>query len=451
MVQVAAPVFDEISYLVDGIQEAARNVNGFSEESAILASRCKKLSAFVLRLKSTPSGNNFTGYLEKLAEAFEAAEAFLCDQEFQTIYHQNTVSKVKNFKRSFDAIHNGITRAANSLVLAVNTELPLHEGDDPADPDIDKSDRTKLFPPSIEETAPSKDSIRMIPFFMLHFEDPADPSAFVDLDFSKVPPAENPFWMESSASCTASSASRKDRKAYYERLIAVRAIDQAARVTEIRVVLANLDPGDTTFPVHAAKTVLTVSGVVTGGIVGAINGLVSMVKTGSVSKGFDSAKQTATSAVSVCRNSFLHWLMEIDLQDGSTCTLERCADDVYLYEGKSSRQNQHCVFKIPVNNSFAEYSMRQLIRFRNKQRKVPYNLHGNNCVHFVFNFVDCVAPGIVKLQQEGGLEQSQRWLEPRRRNQFRLWAQHLYLCSRTETLGRGSNVPFLGFISPETL
>ena len=80
-------------------------------------------------------------------------------------------------------------------------------------------------------------------------------------------------------------------------------------------------------------------------------------------------------------NRFLHFLVEIELEDGTMCTLERCADDVYLYEGESSRRKKHCVL---INEHVYGISLGDLIRIRNEERKVPYKLHGNNCIDFAW-------------------------------------------------------------------
>ena len=84
--------------------------------------------------------------------------------------------------------------------------------------------------------------------------------------------------------------------------------------------------------------------------------------------------------------------MEFELENGTIGTLENCVEDIYLYAGRSSRKQQHCVSRIPMTPGYVgspdsltqPLSLQDLIQFRNEQRQTPYRLWDNNCKHFVF-------------------------------------------------------------------
>jgi len=176
------------------------------------------------------------------------------------------------------------------------------------------------------------------------------------------------------------SKSRKHRIELYIKTQVLREMPQDTQVMELRVVLSQLEPGDTSPGIMAGKAAM-----MSIGTLGALL-VAPLIDLGGVS-----AKEAVSQAPLEAAAVFSHYLMEFELEDGTIGTLERCNEDVYLYAGRSSRPQQHTVSRIPMipgcmgsPDSLDEpLFLRDLIRFRNEERQDKYSLLSNNCKHFV--------------------------------------------------------------------
>ncbi|CAB9531542.1 expressed unknown protein [Seminavis robusta] len=174
---------------------------------------------------------------------------------------------------------------------------------------------------------------------------------------------------------------RRDLQEQYVQTQRLRELSQDIPVQQIRVVLAQLEAGDTSPTIVTAKTAM-----MTLGYFGAL-----MVSPLAMTFGLtpqEAIHETPLEAAAV----FSHYLLEFELadKDGTIATLENCVNDIYLYEGRSTRAQQHVVTTIPMlpgaigapNSVTRPLLLRDLIRFRNQQRQQPYRLFENNCKHF---------------------------------------------------------------------
>jgi hypothetical protein len=81
---------------------------------------------------------------------------------------------------------------------------------------------------------------------------------------------------------------------------------------------------------------------------------------------------------------FCHYAIEFQLENGLVGTLENCVDDVYLYEGTSTRAGKFGVLVADLEILDIYRSVADLVRLRNQYRSVPYIVTKNNCKHFAF-------------------------------------------------------------------
>jgi hypothetical protein len=195
------------------------------------------------------------------------------------------------------------------------------------------------------------------------------------------------------------SKSRKDRTELYVKTQVLRDMPQDTPLKELRVVLSQLEPGDTSPGIMAGRAVMM-----------SIGTLGALLVTPLIDLGGISAKEAMTQAPLEAAAVFSHYLIEFELEDGTLGTLENCVEDVYLYAGRSSRPQQHIVCRIPMTpgsmgspDSVTEpLYLRDLIRFRNEERQLKYNLLTNNCKHFVLKALSSgrLFPKATNLDQE---------------------------------------------------
>ena len=158
-------------------------------------------------------------------------------------------------------------------------------------------------------------------------------------------------------------------------------------VQELRVVLAQLEPGDTSPTITNARAIM-----MTVGMLNALGTIMTFQqKGGDGVSATDALWQTPLEAAAI----LTHYILEFTLEDGTVGTIENCIHDIYLYAGRTPRRDRHCVCTIPMRpgrpHAPASLSvtrpllLQDLIRYRNAKRQQPYRLRDNNCKHFVFH------------------------------------------------------------------
>ena len=181
--------------------------------------------------------------------------------------------------------------------------------------------------------------------------------------------------------------SRRERMELYLKMQALRDACKSSQnkpIKELRIVLAQLGARDTNHSqmIGSAKAVIT-----SVGMVGAVlaSPFAMAVQGSSASDALLQSPKEAAASLS-------HYILEFELEDGTMGTMENCVDEVYLYAGRTHRQERHCVCRIPMRpgNEHAPNSLtrplffQDLLRFRNEQRQTPYSLMDNNCKHFIY-------------------------------------------------------------------
>ena len=325
----------DVLKVVKAIEQVAQNVQGFPEESAHLSRRCKRLNDNLERLRRSPYVYLFEEDIQCMKGVFEEAEVFLTKLGKMSTA-KRTLGHAR-YAQEFHHINNTINEYLHDLCLGLHIKIPGEEAS--------RLSRTN----------------------------------WVEWDVAEAPSGKS---MLGTRSPLASYASNKDNQIYHSRVQRLLVLDQSTCVTAVRVCLAHLDPGDTTFAVRAGK----LAGKVVAGAPLALP--TAMLKEDPRTIRQDRLggylNRSWTRASNNWTNKFLHFLVELDLEDGTMCTLERCADDVYLYEGESSRRKKHCVL---ANDNINGISLGDLIRIRNEERKVPYKLNGNSCIDFAWKTI----------------------------------------------------------------
>jgi len=398
--------------LVGRIQvAAARDVKSFPEASACF---WECLTGTLATLKVCPYAVDFQEDIERLQKILEKEEIFL--NKLEEKKHNNGLN---NTQQRLKDIHEVLREHSINLCLRLNVELPLDDQEEGSD--------CTLFPPMLhqvvdinflhteavgsEDETTSDDGDETASTACLSQEEELSDNEGDDFmdpdyepwDFSRAPSStSNTRFGSLSNSCS----SRKARQVYYSNIQALRALDQTTPITQLRVCLANLDPGDTTPAMLVGRTLMTsvaapVYGLTAGVAFGAKALLTGRNCLGQPSEGvLRDAKFGASSAFQFAKNVFSHFLLEFDLEkeesNGTnttvTGTLERCVDDVHLYQGESSRANKKCVFYVNCsssNSSLPQPRLRlvDLILYRNETRQLVYGVKGNNCKDFVWEFL----------------------------------------------------------------
>ena len=322
----------DVLKVVKAIEQVAQHMQGFPEESARLSRRCKRLSDNLETLRLSPYAYLFQENIQCMKGVFEDAENFLTKL--------GKISKAKRalgharYAQEFHQINNTINEHLHDLCLSLHIKIPGEEAS--------RLSRTQ----------------------------------WVEWDVTEAPSAKS---VLGTRLPLASYASNKDNQIYHSRVQRLLVLDQSIHVTAVRVCLAHLDPGDSTYAVRAGK----LAGKVAAGAPLALP--TAMLKEDPRTIRQDRLggylNRSWTRASNNWTNRFLHFLLELDLEDGTMCTLERCADDVYLYEGESSRRKKQCVLS---NEHVKGISIGDLIRIRNEERKVSYKLNGNSCIDFAW-------------------------------------------------------------------
>jgi hypothetical protein len=173
---------------------------------------------------------------------------------------------------------------------------------------------------------------------------------------------------------------RQDRIDQYRQTQLLRDLpSQDIPVVSLKIVLAQLEAGDTSPTIVAGKTAM-----MTLGYLGAL-----MVSPLAMTFGL-SAKEAFQETPLEAAAVLCHYLLEFELANGMVGTIENCVQDIYLYGGRSTRKEQHVVCTVPMlpgavgspDSLTRPLLLRDLIRFRNEQRQRPYRLFENNCKHF---------------------------------------------------------------------
>jgi len=292
----------------------------------------------------------------------------------------NEVSEEKNFPPTIDDMQ--LSRAVNNaeeeqeapvLTFSANTRLCLQE----PDKNTERFSIGTASTASLSSTSSPSNCFELDANSILSVDEAINATK-VYWDFSPREIRQHKWWGSSSNV----SRSRKDRIELCIKTQVLREMPQNIPVKELRVVLAQLEAGDTSPGIVAGKAAVS-----TIGALGAL--LVSpLVDLGGVSAK-DAISHTGDSAGAV----FSHYLVEFELENGTVGTIENCVEDVYLYAGRSSRPLQHVVSRIPMapgsmgspDSLTKSIYLRDLIRFRNEERQRPYRLLDNNCKHFTYN------------------------------------------------------------------
>jgi hypothetical protein len=392
-------VLDSIARIQRLAEAAAQEDASLVATIAVLQRHCQCLAGTLLTLQQS------SHYAGRFHEPIQHLQTTL-DQAESCCNHKVQPWKDLSVLLNEDAIN---------LCLCLNVELPMEHDDD-----NDERDRRAPFVPPmlhqmvvdippiatprpIHRDGDETDSTASLSqeYLTSDSDDEYDDPHYMPWDFTRVPTATNLWGVAASSTSSQSSyASPRDRQLYYARIQALRALDPNTRITQIRVCLANLEQGDTTPAVQMGRAMVTALVAPAYGFTAGLAFGIRALTTGHNYLGnptqgvLQDATFGASAAFQFIKHTFLHFMLEFQLENSMTCTMERCVDDVHLYEGQSSRANKKCVFYVNTGTtstngaSLPVVRLRDLIQFRNEKRHCPYGINnGNNCKEFVWEFL----------------------------------------------------------------
>lgn len=183
----------------------------------------------------------------------------------------------------------------------------------------------------------------------------------------------------SSASVSASvSSKKKGQGPVDEGKDACKFLHPSLEVVKVCVCVSELQDGDAT---------ASLKGI--GGVAIDIAGMIwalPQILGGLATTGIDKIpKGFADMIASAVKNTFSHFLVEIELEGGVECYMEQTGDASVLFlTGTAPRESKKCTWEPKINKTV---TVEDIVNFVQRERELPYNVFNNNCKRLVYKLV----------------------------------------------------------------